>query len=52
MLVIEDLFPGIKILPDKVVRKGGYNRVDEAIKEMLERLKRSWSERSKPKVCK
>jgi len=52
VLVIEDLFPGIKIPPDKVVRKGGYNSVDEAIKDMLERIKRIWSERSKPKVCK
>ena len=52
VLVIEDLFPGIKIPPDKVVRKGGYNSVDEAIKDMLERIKKLWSERSKPKVCK
>jgi hypothetical protein len=52
VLVIEDLFPGIKIPPDKVVRKGGYNCVDEAIKDMLERIKKVLSERSKPKVCK
>jgi hypothetical protein len=52
VLVIEDLFPGIKIPPDKVVRKGGYNSVDETIKDMLERIKKVWSERSKPKVCK
>ena len=52
VLVIEDLFPGIKIPPDKVVRKGGYNSVDEAIKDMLERIKMIWSERSKAKVCK
>ena len=52
VLVIEDLFPGVKVPPDKVVRKGGYNSVDEAIKDMLERIKRVWSERSKPKVRK
>ena len=52
VLVIENLFPGIKIPPDKVVRKGGYNGVNEAIKDMLERIKKVWSERSKPKVCK
>lgn len=52
VLVIEDLFPGIKIPPDKAVRKGGYNSVDEAIKDMLERIKKIWSERSKPKVRK
>ncbi len=52
VLVIEDLFSGIRLPPDKVVRRGGYNSVDEATKDMLERIKRIWSERSKPKVCK
>jgi len=52
VLVIEDLFPSVKVPPDKVVRKGGYNSVDEAIKDMLERIKKIWSERSKPKVRK
>src|SRR5262249_2993064 len=51
VLVIEDLFPGMKIPPDKVVRKGGYSSVDEAIEDMLGRIKRIWSERMKPKVC-
>src|SRR5262249_56932845 len=50
VLVIEDLFPGIKIPPDKVVRKGGYNSVDEAIEDMLGRIKRVLAERTKPKV--
>ena len=52
VLAIEDLFPSCKIPPDKVVRKGGYNSVDEAIDDMLERIKRIWDERSKPKVRK
>jgi hypothetical protein len=52
VLVIENLFPDFKIPPDKVVRKGGYNSVDEAIDDMLERIKRIWDERSKPKVRK
>jgi hypothetical protein len=52
VLVIEDLFPGIKIPPDKVVRKGGYNSVDEAIEDMLERIKWVSAERTKPKVRK
>jgi hypothetical protein len=52
VLVIVDLFPGTKLPPDKVVRKGGYNSVDEAIKDVLERIKGIWSERSKPKVRK
>jgi hypothetical protein len=52
VLVIEDLFPSLKIPPDKVVRKGGYNSVDEAIDDMLGRIERIWAERSKPKVRK
>jgi len=51
VLVLEDLFP-FKVPPDRVVRKGGYNSVDEAIDDMLERIKRIWTERNKPKVCK
>jgi hypothetical protein len=52
VLVIEDLFPGNKIPPDKVVRKGGYNSVDEAIDDMLGRMRRVFAERTKPKVRK
>lgn len=48
ILVLEDLFP-FKIPPDRVVRKGGYNSVDEAIEDMLGRIKKIWTERSKPK---
>jgi hypothetical protein len=52
VLVIENLFPGIKIPPDNVVRKGGYNSVDEAIDDMLGRIKRLVAERTNPKVRK
>src|SRR3954447_25156949 len=52
VLVIEDLFPGVKIPPDKVVRKGGYNSVDEAVEDMFGRIKRVLAERTKPKVRK
>lgn len=52
VLVIEDLFPKVKIPPDKVVRKGGYNSVDEAIDDMLGRIKKVLADRTKPKVCK
>ena len=51
VLVLENLFP-FKMPPDKVVRKGGYNSVDEAIDDMLDRIKKIWTERSKPKVRK
>ena len=49
VLVIEDLFPGIKIPPDKVVRKGGYNSVDEAIEDMLGRIKQRLGRADKAK---
>jgi len=51
VLVLEGLFP-FKIPPDKVVRKGGYDTVDEAIDDMLVRIKRIWDEKIKPKVRK
>jgi hypothetical protein len=51
VLVLEGLFP-FKIPPDKVVRKGGYDSVDEAINDMLDRIKKIWIEKSKPKVRK
>ncbi len=51
VLMIEDLFP-FKLPPDKVVRKGGYNSVDEAIDDMLDRIEKIWAERSNPKVRK
>jgi hypothetical protein len=51
VLALEGLIP-FKIPPDKVVRKGGYNSVDEAIEDMLGRIKKIWTERSKPRVRK
>ena len=51
VLGIEDLFP-FKLPPDKVVRKGGYESVDEAIDDMLGRIETIWTERNKPKVRK
>ena len=37
VLVLEDLLQR-KIPPEKVVRKGGYHSVDEAVKDMTDRL--------------
>lgn len=48
VLVLEELFR-FKIPPDKVVRKGGYFTVDDAIKDMLVRIKCIWDEKGKPK---
>lgn len=50
VLVLEDLLPECKIPPDKVVRKGGYNSVDEAIDDMLGRIERVVAKRNKPEV--
>ena len=50
VLVLEDLLPGCRIPPDKVVRKGGYNSVDEAINDMLGRIEHVVAGRSKPEV--
>jgi hypothetical protein len=38
VLAIEDLFPSVKIPPDKVVRKGGYFSVEDAVSDMLARI--------------
>jgi acyl carrier protein len=51
VLALEDLFP-FKIPPDKVVRKGGYDSVEEAKNDMFEQIKKIWIERSNPKVRK
>ncbi len=51
VLVLEGLF-SFKVPPDRVVRKGGYNSVEEAINDMLERIKRIWDDKNKPKVRK
>jgi hypothetical protein len=44
VLALEDLFP-FRLPPDKVVRKGGYDSVEEAVDDMLVRIKRIWAER-------
>ena len=41
VLVLENLFP-FKVPPDRVVRKGGYNSVDDAMDDMLDRIKKIW----------
>jgi hypothetical protein len=46
---LEDLFPGMKLPPDKLVRKGGYWTVDEAVEDMFNRIHRYWTSRAQPK---
>lgn len=51
VLALEGLFP-FKIPPDKVVRKGGYDTLDEAVNDMVVRIKNIYDEKSKSKVRK
>lgn len=48
VLVLEVLFP-VKIAPDLLVRKGGYNDVKEAVEDIIRRHKRLAAEKAKPK---
>jgi hypothetical protein len=43
VLVVEDLIP-FTLAPEKIVRKGGYSNVDEAVKDMTTRLHRQWQQ--------
>jgi hypothetical protein len=52
LVMIEDLFPGCKIPPDKIVRKGGYRTIEEAIADMVPRLRRVVAAYPQPKVRK
>ena len=52
VLVLEDLLPACRIPPDRVVRKGGYNSVDEAINDMLGRIERVVTRHNKSEVLK
>lgn len=48
VLVLETLFP-FKFPPDKLVKKGGYNDVDEAVDDIIRRHKKLTEEKNKPK---
>ena len=48
VLVLEDLFL-VKIPPDQLVQKGGYNDVKEAVEDIIRRHKRLAAEKAKPK---
>jgi hypothetical protein len=44
ILVVETALPGLTIAPEKVVRKGGYGTVDEAVDDITNRLRRQWEQ--------
>lgn len=49
VLSLEGLFR-FRIPPDKVVRRGGYNDVEEALEDMADRIKAIWTKRKSSKV--
>ena len=49
VLAIEELFP-FKIPPDKIVRKGGFSSIDDAIKYMVPQIRLIWVEKMKRRV--
>jgi hypothetical protein len=51
-LVVEELFPAITFPPDKIVRKGGYQNVDEAVEDMIPRIKKIWEKHAKSRTRK
>jgi hypothetical protein len=42
---VETLLANFKIAPEKVVRKGGYSSVEEAVDDVAKRLERQWLKR-------
>ena len=49
ILVLEILFPNIRIPPDKLVKKGGYNDVDLAVEDIIDNHKRLAAEATQKK---
>jgi hypothetical protein len=44
---LEDLFPGVKLPPDRLVKRGGYWNVGEGVEDILGRFRNFWNSRSK-----
>ena len=49
VLALEELFP-FKIPPDKIVRKGGFKSIDDAITYMIPQIRQIWVEKTKRRV--
>ena len=45
ILVVEAVLPNLKIAPEKVVRKGGYAGIDDAVSDISNRLRLQWERR-------
>lgn len=46
---LEDLFPGMKLPPDRMVKRGGYWTVQEGVTDILGRCRNYWNHHSKNK---
>lgn len=40
---VEDLFPGIPLPPEKLIRPGGYRSIDDAVSDMSDRFESAWN---------
>src|SRR4051812_34114362 len=49
VLVLENLFPDVRIPPDRLVRKGGYNDVDTAADDVIRNHRRIAAELAQKK---
>ncbi len=52
VLVVEELFPAIAFPADKIVREGGYHNVNEAVEDMIPRIKKIWEKHVKSRTRK
>lgn len=50
LLTVEDLFPGISLPPEKLIRPGGYRDVDEAVGDMVRRFQSLWNDHHKSRT--
>jgi len=46
MSAVESVVPGLEIAPEKVVRKGGYSTVEEAVDDVANRIQRRWFQKN------
>lgn len=43
LLEVEDLFPGIPLPPERLIRPGGYHSIDDAVADMTGRFQNVWN---------
>jgi acyl carrier protein len=50
LLSVDDLFPGITLPPEKLIRPGGYRSVDDAVGDMVRRFQSLWNDHYKSRT--